>query len=89
MAVTSHHHIHDMKRTNHSRTLLDANGLQTVRVKQRTRVVLAFRYMCSDAKKWNDETKAVKLPKLLEGEALASWMEHWSQRMVNAASRLT
>ncbi|KAL5503287.1 hypothetical protein EMCRGX_G010213 [Ephydatia muelleri] len=31
--------------------------------------------ICSDANKWNDETKAVKLPKLLEGEALASWLE--------------
>ena len=31
--------------------------------------------ICSDANKWNDETKAVKLPTLLEGEALASWLE--------------
>ena len=31
--------------------------------------------ICSDANKWNDEVKAVKLPTLLEGEALASWLE--------------
>ena len=37
--------LHISKRKNHSRTLLDANGLQTVRVKQRTRVVRAFHVM--------------------------------------------
>ena len=31
--------------------------------------------VCSDANKWDDETKAVKLPTLLEGEALAAWLE--------------
>eukprot|EP00731_Ephydatia_muelleri_P013328 Em0007g638a len=31
--------------------------------------------ICSDAKKWDDDTKAVKLPTLLEGEALAAWLE--------------
>ena len=29
----------------------------------------------SDANKWDDDTKAVKLPTLLEGEALAAWLE--------------
>ena len=29
--------------------------------------------ICSAANKWNDGTKAVKLPTLLEGEALATW----------------
>ena len=31
--------------------------------------------ICSDANKWDDDTKAVKLPTLLEGEALAAWLE--------------
>lgn len=31
--------------------------------------------ICSKANGWNDETKALKLPTLLEGEALASWLE--------------
>ena len=31
--------------------------------------------ICCKANKWNDETKAIKLPTLLEGEALAVWME--------------
>ena len=30
---------------------------------------------CSDANKWNNKMKAVKLPTLLEGEALTSWLE--------------
>ena len=29
--------------------------------------------ICSKANQWNDATKAVKLPKLLDGEALAIW----------------
>ena len=32
-------------------------------------------YICSDASKWDDETKAVKLPTLLEGDALAALLE--------------
>ena len=31
--------------------------------------------ICSKANGWNDETKALNLPTLLEGEALASWLE--------------
>ena len=31
--------------------------------------------ICSKANGWNSETKAKKLPTLLEGEALAIWME--------------
>ena len=31
--------------------------------------------ICSDANGWNAEKKAKKLPTLLEGEALAAWME--------------
>jgi len=31
--------------------------------------------ICSRANGWEDATKALKLPTLLEGEALASWME--------------
>ena len=31
--------------------------------------------ICAKANKWNDETKALKLPTLLEGEALAVWLE--------------
>ena len=41
------------------------------RVRQRPRVVRAT----PKKKKRNNETKAVKLPMLLEGEALASWLE--------------
>eukprot|EP00731_Ephydatia_muelleri_P003079 Em0001g3079a len=32
-------------------------------------------HVCSDVNKWDDETKTVKLPTLLEGEALATWLE--------------
>lgn len=31
--------------------------------------------ICSKANQWNDATKALKLPTLLEGEALAVWLE--------------
>lgn len=31
--------------------------------------------ICSKANEWNDATKALKLPTLLEGEALAIWLE--------------
>ena len=31
--------------------------------------------ICCKANKWSDETKATKLPTLLEGEALAVWLE--------------
>lgn len=31
--------------------------------------------ICGDANKWDDAIKAVKLPTLLEGEALAAWLE--------------
>ena len=31
--------------------------------------------ICSKANNWRDETKALKLPTLLEGEALAIWLE--------------
>ena len=31
--------------------------------------------ICSKANGWNDEMKALKVPTLLEGEALASWLE--------------
>eukprot|EP00731_Ephydatia_muelleri_P000732 Em0001g732a len=31
--------------------------------------------ICSYTNKWGDDTKAVKLPTLLEGEALAAWLE--------------
>lgn len=31
--------------------------------------------ICCKANSWNDATKAVKLPTLLEGEALAVWLE--------------
>ena len=31
--------------------------------------------ICSKANAWNNATKAVKLPTLLEGEALATWLE--------------
>ena len=30
--------------------------------------------LCSDANKWEDEVKAVKMLTLLEGEALAAWL---------------
>ena len=30
--------------------------------------------ICSAANKWSEETKALKLPTLLEGEALAIWL---------------
>ena len=39
--------------------------------------------MCSKANEWNNATMALKLPTLLEGEALAVWMElteeQWGQ----------
>ena len=31
--------------------------------------------ICCKANGWNSETKALKLPTLLEGEALAVWLE--------------
>ena len=31
--------------------------------------------ICSRANEWNDNKKALKLPTLLEGEALAVWVE--------------
>ena len=31
--------------------------------------------LCSDANKWEDEVKAIKMPTLLEGEALAAWLD--------------
>ena len=31
--------------------------------------------ICSAANDWKDEVKAVKLPTLLEGEALAAWLD--------------
>ena len=31
--------------------------------------------ICSRANKWTDKVKALKLPTLLEGEALALWLE--------------
>ena len=31
--------------------------------------------ICCKANKWSDETKATKLPTLLEGEALTVWLE--------------
>ena len=31
--------------------------------------------ICCSANQWNDEIKTRKLPTLLEGEALASWLE--------------
>ena len=31
--------------------------------------------ICCQANGWNDEMKALKLPTLLEGEALAVWLE--------------
>jgi len=31
--------------------------------------------ICSKAKGWNDATEALKLPTMLEGEALAVWLE--------------
>ena len=31
--------------------------------------------ICAKANEWNDDTKAVKLPTLLEGEALAVWLD--------------
>ena len=31
--------------------------------------------ICSDANKWDDDKKVVKLPTLLEGEALAAWLD--------------
>ena len=31
--------------------------------------------LCSDANKWEEEVKAVKMPTLLEGEALAAWLD--------------
>ena len=31
--------------------------------------------ICSKANEWNEVTQALKLPTLLEGEALASWLE--------------
>ena len=33
------------------------------------------RYVCSHANEWNDAKKALKLLTLLEGEALAVWIE--------------
>ena len=34
-----------------------------------------LRYVASHANEWNDAKKALKLPTLLEGEALAVWIE--------------
>ena len=31
--------------------------------------------ICCSANEWNDATKAVKLPTLLEGEAFAIWLD--------------
>ena len=31
--------------------------------------------ICSKSNEWNGATQALKLPTLLEGEALASWLE--------------
>ena len=31
--------------------------------------------LCSDANNWEDEVKAVKMPTLLESEALAAWLD--------------
>ena len=31
--------------------------------------------ICCKANKWTDETKALKLPMLLEGQVLAVWLE--------------
>lgn len=31
--------------------------------------------ICCKANKWNEETSAAKLPTLLEGEALAIWLD--------------
>ena len=39
--------------------------------------------ICSKVNGWNDETKALKLPTLLEGEALASWLELMEEEQVD------
>ena len=39
--------------------------------------------ICSKANGWNDETKAPKLPTLLEGEASASWLELTEEEQVD------
>ena len=31
--------------------------------------------ICSDANEWDNDKKVVKLPTLLEGEALAAWLD--------------
>ena len=38
------------------------------------RLAYAF-YICSDANGWDKKLRAVKLPTLLEGEALATWLD--------------
>ena len=42
--------------------------------------------ICSDANDWDDETKAKKLPTLLEGEALAIWLELTTEEKRNYAT---
>ena len=42
--------------------------------------------ICCDANKWKDDTKAKKLPTLLEGEALAIWLELTTEEKANYAT---
>ena len=39
--------------------------------------------ICSKANGWNDETKALKVPTLLEGEAIASWLKLTEEEQVD------
>ena len=39
--------------------------------------------ICSRANEWSDETKALKLPTLLEGEALATWLDLSEEEQAN------
>ena len=39
--------------------------------------------ICTKANGWNDATKAVKLPTLLEGEALAVWLDLTEEQQTN------
>ena len=42
--------------------------------------------ICCDANEWEDDTKAKKLPTLLEGEALAIWLELTTEEKANYAT---
>ena len=41
--------------------------------------------ICCNANRWNNDTKAVKLPTLLEGEAIAVWLELTAEQQADYA----